>query len=207
MGEGLTVRVGARVPSTEAEGPGRRYALWVQGCSLRCRGCCNPHLFAPAGGTAVPVALLLDEVRRAQADSRSAIEGVTLLGGEPFEQAGALAPFAEGVRALGLSVVAFTGYRLEELRAPPLAGPPVARLLGAVDVLVDGRYEASRPEASRPWVGSRNQRFHYLTARYSRAIERAGPDGPVQTVEVRLTPDGRLSANGWPVRLGTKAVR
>jgi len=109
------------------------------------------------------------------------------------------------VRALGLSVVAFSGYRLEELLAPPLAGPAVARLLRAVDVLVDGRYESGQPDDSRPWVGSRNQRFHYLTARYSPAIERTGVEGPVRTVEVRLSPDGRVSVNGWPVGLGMKA--
>ena len=46
----MELSVGQIVASTEAEGPGRRFALWVQGCSLRCEGCCNPHLFAERGG-------------------------------------------------------------------------------------------------------------------------------------------------------------
>jgi anaerobic ribonucleoside-triphosphate reductase activating protein len=186
------VRVGARVPETRAEGPGCRYALWLQGCSIRCPGCCNPHLFDAAGGAGVPVAELLAEVEAVQ----GAIEGVTLLGGEPFEQARSLAPFARGVWRLGLSVIAFSGYTLAELRARPELG--TADLLAAIDVLVDGRYEASRPEAERLWAGSTNQRFHYLTGRYTPAIERPEPGDALRTVEVRIGPDGRWAANGWP---------
>ena len=106
------------------------------------------------------------------------------------------------VRALGLSVLTFSGYRLEELRARQDSG--VDALLAATDVLVDGRYEATRPEAERLWAGSTNQSFHYLTDRYTSAIERPPPGEALRTVEIRLGPDGRLSQNGWPepLRLG-----
>jgi anaerobic ribonucleoside-triphosphate reductase activating protein len=177
---------------TRAEGPGARFALWLQGCSIRCPGCCNPHLFDPRGGALVAVPALLAEV----ASVRSDVEGVTLLGGEPFEQAEALVAFARGVRDLGLSVVAFSGYTREELEAR--GDPAVAGLLASTDVLVDGRYEASRPETERLWAGSTNQRFHYLTGRYSPAIERPLPEEPLRVVEVRIGADGRLAANGWP---------
>lgn len=141
----------------------------------------------------VPVAALVAEVTAV----RGLIEGVTLLGGEPFEQAAALASFASGVRALDLSVLTFSGYRLEELRARRDSG--VDALLAATDVLVDGRYEATRPETERLWVGSTNQRFHYLTERYTPAIERPARGEPLRSVEIRLTSEGRLSLNGWPV--------
>jgi anaerobic ribonucleoside-triphosphate reductase activating protein len=177
---------------TRAEGPGARYALWLQGCSIRCPGCCNPHLFEAAGGALVPRSSLLDEVRAV----RDQIEGVTLLGGEPFEQAAALALLASAIRALDLSVLAFSGYRLEELRAR--RDPRVDALLASVDVLVDGRFEASRPEEERLWVGSTNQRFHYLTGRYTPTIERPLPGEPLRSVEIRLGPDGSLGLNGWP---------
>ena len=186
------MRVGARVSVTRAEGPGARYGLWLQGCSIRCPGCCNPHLFDSAGGRRVAVSALLAEV----AVVRGEIEGVTLLGGEPFEQAASLSAFASGVRALGLSVLAFSGYRIEELRGR--YDRAIDALLLATDVLVDGGYEATWPETERLWVGSTNQRFHYLTDRYTAAIERPSPGEPLRSVEVRLTPDGRLSLNGWP---------
>jgi len=191
------LRLGARVERTEAEGPGLRYALWLQGCSIRCPGCCNPHLFDENGGSVVAVEALLREVARAL--DAPAIEGVTLLGGEPFDQPGPLGRFAEGVRGLGLSMMAFSGFAFDELRARGAVDPEVARLLRSVDVLVDGRYDAAQVEAARKWVGSRNQRFHYLSDRYTPEIERPGPAEPLRVVEVRVELGGRLSANGWPV--------
>lgn len=189
-----TLRVGARVAVTRAEGPGARYALWLQGCSIRCPGCCNPHLFDGEGGSVVEVPALLEEVKAV----RHEIEGVTLLGGEPFEQAEDLHPFARGVLELGLSLVVFSGYTLEELRTQGASRPAVLDLLSAIDVLVDGRYDAARPETERLWAGSTNQRFHYLTGRYASPIERPGPDEALRAMEVRIGSDGRVTANGWP---------
>jgi anaerobic ribonucleoside-triphosphate reductase activating protein len=190
------LRVGARVRVTRAEGPGARYALWLQGCSIRCPGCCNPHLFQASGGELWPVATLLGEL----AAVTGAVEGVTVLGGEPFEQVDGLLAFAEGARSLDLSVLIFTGYTLDELRSR--RDPTTDDVIAATDLLVDGRYEATQPERERLWVGSTNQRFHYVTDRYTPAIERPGPDEPLRTVEVRIGSEGRLSANGWPdVRL------
>src|SRR5262245_23982306 len=108
----MRLRIGARASATECEGPGRRYALWVQGCRIRCPGCCNPHFFAERGGRSVSPRQIIDEVCAARD-----IEGITLLGGEPFDQAAALAEVARGARDLGLSVMSFSGYRLEDLRA------------------------------------------------------------------------------------------
>jgi anaerobic ribonucleoside-triphosphate reductase activating protein len=188
------IRIAAVVPVTEAEGPGARFAVWVQGCSIRCPGCCNPHMFDAEGGQAVlPVDLLarLDEVF-------GQVEGVTLLGGDPFEQAAALVPFVRGARERGLSVVAFSGYRIQALRRDR---PPGAReLLDEVDLLVDGPFVASHPESGRRWAGSDNQDFHFLTGRYSKGIEVVAAGEPERTVELRLGADGRLERSGWPER-------
>ncbi len=187
-----TIRIAAVVEVTEAEGPGARYALWAQGCSHRCPGCCNPRMFDPRGGRPVGV----PDVLAAIAAVRGRIEGVTLLGGEPFDQAAPLAEVARGARALGLSVMTFSGYTREELEAHP--APGVRELLEATDLLVDGRYDASRPERERRWVGSANQRFHFLTDRYAPGVERIRPDEPERTVELRISPSGTVFANGWP---------
>jgi anaerobic ribonucleoside-triphosphate reductase activating protein len=186
------LRIGARVAVTHAEGPGPRYAIWLQGCSLRCPGCCNPHLFDAGGGTAVEVDDLLAEMAAVSHD----IEGMTLLGGEPFDQVEPLVSLACGVRVMGLSTIAFSGYTLQELLERRDAATDA--LLESIDVLVDGRYEARLPERERLWAGSTNQRFHYLTDRYSPAIERPAPGEPLRTVDVRIGVDGAWSANGWP---------
>ena len=110
----MLLRVAQIVTDTEAEGPGRRFALWVQGCTLRCPGCCNPEMFAAEKGKQAD-----SEALAAEALGIPGLEGVSLLGGEPGEQAEAVADFCERVRAGGLSVMLYSGYRLEELRARP----------------------------------------------------------------------------------------
>jgi anaerobic ribonucleoside-triphosphate reductase activating protein len=182
------VNVAASLPSTEAEGPGRRFALWVQGCPLRCAGCCNPEMipFRPARPT--PVAALVRELRES-----AGIEGITLLGGEPFAQALPLALLAEQARALGLGVLAFSGYTVAELRRLPGAG--ARRLLAAVDLLVDGRFDVALRSGAPRLVGSTNQRLVALTARGAELAAR-WDDGP-ERVEILLEGE-RILANGVP---------
>src|SRR5688500_624673 len=102
------------VPATEAEGPGRRIALWLQGCPLRCPGCCNPEMLPFEGGQSMSVDEIVEQVVSAQ--QQHAIEGITLLGGEPFAHAMGAAQLAERVRAAGLSVMIFSGFTLAELQ-------------------------------------------------------------------------------------------
>jgi len=188
----VELSIGAIVARTESEGPGARFALWVQGCRIRCAGCCNPQFFAARGGERVTTGALLERLRAAE----QGLEGVTFLGGEPFDQADALAELAAGARALGLSVMTFTGYRLEDLRARRHRG--VSALLAATDLLVDGPYDQTRPESLRRWVGSTNQRFHFLSGRYAPGSELPGPGEPLRRVELELAPDGTVRAHGWP---------
>ena len=150
------INVADRVPRTEAEGPGARYAIWVQGCPLRCPGCCNPEMLEFRPAERIEAGALAEEILRV-AD----IEGVTLLGGEPFAQAPALGAMAERVREAGLSVMAFSGFTLEQLREREDA----AALLSHVDLLVDGPYLEGQAVHDRRWIGSANQRVHFLTPR------------------------------------------
>ena len=188
---GDTLSVAARVRSTEAEGPGRRYALWVQGCPLRCPGCCNPHMLAFETACRVPVDRIAREVHETLD-----IEGVTFLGGEPFSQAVALAHLAQRCRAEGLSVMVFSGFTLERLRRGDRPGWP--ELLEATDLLVDGPYLRERHTTTRRWIGSDNQRAHFLTQRYAELENSAeGWDPGPNTLELRLV-GTELTINGFP---------
>jgi anaerobic ribonucleoside-triphosphate reductase activating protein len=110
-------------------------------------------------------------------------------------QARGLSAAAVAAQSLGLSVMVFTGYHVEELEGLRLPGVP--ELLAATDVLVDGPFVAGMPEAKRNWVGSSNQRFHYLTNRYDSSIETNPAFGC--GIEVRVQPDATMKLNGWPV--------
>src|SRR5438552_1769005 len=188
--ERQTLRVAQIVPCTEAEGPGKRFALWFQGCPMRCPGCCNPEMLPFEGGRKVPVADLAQLVIDAHA--QHGVEGVTLLGGEPLAHAAAGVALARAIRERGLTVMIFSGYTIEEARELP--DPAVAELLGLTDILVDGRYERDKPDTARRWIGSTNQRIHFLTDRYR-------ADDPCwkkkNTIEIRLV-NGELSVNGFP---------
>ncbi len=180
------------VPCTEAEGPGRRFAVWLQGCPLRCPGCCNPEMLPFEGGTTVALADLIGSME--EVTGSQGVEGITLLGGEPLAHAAGAAVLARAVQERGLSVMIFSGYTLEEARRLP--DPAVDELLDHTDILVDGPYRREQPETRRRWIGSANQRVHFLSDRYR-------ADDPrwllPNTLEVRLR--GReLTVNGFPAR-------
>jgi anaerobic ribonucleoside-triphosphate reductase activating protein len=175
------------LPFTKAEGPGNRACLWVQGCPIRCPGCFNPGTWSKKGGEEVPVETIAGRILDAPD-----IEGVTFLGGEPFEQAEALAELGGAVQAHGLSVMTFTGYTLEEIEGR--SRPGWRELLSVTDLLLDGPYVKSLTDTSRPWVGSSNQRYHFLTSRY-RHLEGQLENLP-NRIEVCLQPDGRVLVNG-----------
>jgi anaerobic ribonucleoside-triphosphate reductase activating protein len=144
------------------------------------------------GGWEVSVDELAAQIDTAR--ERHGIEGLTLLGGEPLAQAAGLAALAHRVRALGLSVMVFSGFTLEEIRER--ADPDVLDLLAETDLLVDGPFLRDQPEMGRRWVGSRNQRVHALTDRYR-------VDDPCwsrpNTLELRLA-GGTLTVNGFPAK-------
>jgi anaerobic ribonucleoside-triphosphate reductase activating protein len=180
------------VPCTEAEGPGKRFAVWLQGCPLRCPGCCNPEFLPFAGGETRSLDEMTEWLVRTQREA--GIEGVTLLGGEPFAHAAPAAAFAKSARDNGLSVMVFTGYTLEELAgANPQAA--IAELLSLTDILVDGPYIREQPDTARRWIGSTNQGVHFLTNRYRFDEAWQRPN----TLEIRLCGQ-ELSVNGFPAR-------
>jgi anaerobic ribonucleoside-triphosphate reductase activating protein len=186
---GTTASVARIVPVTEAEGPGRRFAVWFQGCPLRCPGCCNPEMLPFAGGRVAGIDELCAEMETAIAES---VEGISLLGGEPFAQPAAAATLARAAHGRGLTVMVFSGFTIEELRNS--ADPHVGELLQETDILVDGPYLREQPETHRRWIGSSNQRVHFLS-------DRCRADDPrwqkPNTLELRWRA-GQLTVNGFP---------
>jgi anaerobic ribonucleoside-triphosphate reductase activating protein len=188
LGEGM-LRVAHRLHPCETLGPGRRAVIWVAGCSLDCPGCVARPILGPDAGRNMAIDALAEWVV-----SRPGCAGLTLSGGEPFEQAAALVELVERVRAIrDISVMAYSGFRLETLRA---ARDPARRaLLEHLDILVDGRYVQALG-ADLLWRGSSNQRIHLLTPRHAELEERLQEPGA--GVEVHVTVDGRVFWAGVP---------
>jgi anaerobic ribonucleoside-triphosphate reductase activating protein len=189
-----SINVGMIVPCTEAEGPGKRFALWVQGCPMRCAGCCNPELLEFEDKTWTSIDDLLAQILEAR--EKDQIEGVTFLGGEPFAQPQALGALAERVRQHGLTVMIFSGYTLKGLRR--MKRPGVARLLAATDLLVDGQFDQDQIDKERRWIGSVNQQTHDLSGAYQELVQ--DWDRSPETLEIRVV-NGKLLVNGSPFLL------
>jgi anaerobic ribonucleoside-triphosphate reductase activating protein len=177
----VKLRVHAIEPRSRANGPGARFVVWLQGCTLGCAGCFNPTTHDPGGGTEMTV----EDLARQLAGTQG-IEGLSLSGGEPLQQAEAAVALLEAARALGLSTLAFSGYTLDEIRTLPHGHAVLDRL----DVLIDGRYVA-KDRLATGLRGSANQRIHVLTPRYALAEVEATP-----VAEIRIAKGGEVVLTG-----------
>src|SRR5439155_14436715 len=104
------IRVGAFEPRSLVAGPGERAVLWVAGCLRRCPSCMKPDLFAFDAGETMRVEAIAQMILRVPK-----LDGVTFSGGEPFERAIPLAILAKTLKAHGLSILVYSGYRLDAL--------------------------------------------------------------------------------------------
>jgi len=184
-----TLRIFRKQGRCSVLGPGVRAVIWVQGCAFRCPGCLVPESWNPKGGIEVPVGELVDWVLQ-----QTEIEGLTLSGGEPFNQAAALAELLKQLhrRSPGLSVMSYTGYTHRWLNRH--GSKDQIRLLEKLDILVDGRYQKDL-HADLLWRGSRNQRIHVLTDRYRGRLPR---EDRSQGLELEFSGQGTFTFSGVP---------
>ena len=136
------------------DGPGFRYVVFVQGCPHHCPGCHNPQSHPFEGGTPYTAKDLFAEFCK-----NPLLSGITLSGGEPFCQAEALCELAELVKERGKTVVAYSGYTLEQLLEKSKTEPSILRLLRLCDTLIDGPYIESKRNLELLFRGSENQRI------------------------------------------------
>lgn len=150
----MKIRVAGIEKESVVDGPGLRFVIFTQGCSRRCPGCHNPDTWDFDGGQEMDTKDILLQI-----EGTGLLRGVTISGGEPFEQAGACALLAEQIKSMGLDIVTYTGYAFEELCGKSTENGDVKRLLDATDLLVDGPYRQEERDWDLPFRGSRNQRL------------------------------------------------
>ncbi|GGC06321.1 anaerobic ribonucleoside-triphosphate reductase activating protein [Cellulomonas carbonis] len=152
-------RVADYKPFVMVDGEGVRCSLYVSGCPFACVGCFNQAAWSFRYGTCFDEALA---DRIATDLAHEAVQGLSLLGGEPFLNTGVCLAVVRRLRALhgrAKDVWCWTGYTFEELVEEARAGErDKAQLLAEVDVLVDGRFELGRRDLTLAFRGSANQR-------------------------------------------------
>ena len=136
------------------------------------------------GGTVYKVEDLIDLIT----SYKDKIDGITFLGGEPLEQIKVVTAISKAGQKMGLSVLVFTGYKYSELSGRN----DFKELTKYIDILIDGRYEEDKQDFSRPWVGSSNQNYYFLTNRYDESIISKYKN----KIEVRIDKNNKISLNG-----------
>lgn len=175
---------------TSVEGPGKRTAIWLQGCSIKCEACCNPEMQSPEAGVSMTAEELVDAIIHIGA------EGLTLLGGEPLDQALELRDLLKMLRFRGYrGIIMFSGYTWEQI----LADPAKAEVAELCDLIIAGPFDKSSSPGSRRWIGSDNQTLHFITDFYSQ-LEAVWPPF-VKEIEIMIG-DGEILVNGTPLAPG-----
>jgi anaerobic ribonucleoside-triphosphate reductase activating protein len=173
--------------SRRQEGPGPRTVVWVSGCTIRCPGCINPHLWERDEGLWLSVDDLL---ARLEPGRLAGDVGVTVVGGEPMEQPD-LGPVCQAIAEHWSEtpgyprLIVYTGYTLGQLSL----SPSILEALGAIDILVDGPFVRELAAPDLGYRGSSNQRvWNLAAARQGRSVSLdADWDSPRITIDVAGT--------------------
>ena len=178
----MKIRIHAFEPGSRANGPGLRAVVWFQGCTLGCPGCFNPDTHDPAAGYDWDTETLAAKI----VSLGTTIEGISVSGGEPFQQPAALLDLLIRVSGSHLSCLIFSGYTLREIERLPL-GPAI---IDRCDVLIAGRYAPDK-HVGRGLLGSSNQQIHVLSDRYNESQLSKTPG-----CELVLRSDGTITLTG-----------
>ncbi len=144
------IRIAGIEEESIVDGPGIRFVVFTQGCNHNCLGCHNPETHSFDGGELVDIESIVNRIKE-----NPLLDGITLSGGEPFEQSVECSILAKEVRGLGLNVVTYTGYTFEEI----LRNKKFRDLLLQTDLLIDGKFDISKKSMMLQFRGSTNQRI------------------------------------------------
>ncbi len=172
-------------------GPGHRIGIWFQGCSLRCRGCISADTWAKGKGE-TSVAAVIDHIKPWLPEAH----GVTISGGEPFEQPEALQCLLEAIRYnFSGDVLVYSGFELDDIQSWIDKFED-----NYVDALITGRYKHEVPQ-TLPLRGSDNQIIHKLTPRGKQLYSSYDLKQDTRnTLDIMFDEDGSVWLAGIPGR-------
>ncbi|WP_342275530.1 4Fe-4S single cluster domain-containing protein [Spiroplasma endosymbiont of Cantharis lateralis] len=178
------LNIGKFLMNSEIEGPGIRFVIWFQGCTIGCNGCSNQELLGLEKKMFMPNEFIYEKILEAK--TLFNIEGITLIGGEPFLQPDGLKELVIWSQKNNLSVICFTGYIYEQMLEEH------NDILKNIDILIDGPFIMKLLDKNRRLIGSKNQRVIKITDRYKNCDYF---EQPHSEVEIQIYND-RLSMNG-----------
>lgn len=176
-------------PVTAVLGPGKRFAIWTQGCNRCCEGCMSPESRDFSKGTVWDTNEIANKIIKTEG-----IEGVTISGGEPFLQAEAICDIIDIIkRFYNFSIIIYSGYLYRELQE--LDNIFVKKLLFNTDLLIDGPY-INEYNDGISLRGSSNQKVIQISKRYENDI--GIYNNKERNVEVIIQSDDKARIIGIP---------
>ena len=148
-------------------GPGKRIGIWLCGCTRGCKGCSNPELWEQKPEFEVEPADVFKLIQKVAASQP--VDGFTITGGEPMDQAAALVELLRLINDISDDVLIYSGYRIEELKAR--RDTATNSILKAAAILIDGAYVEEQNDNS-VLRGSSNQRIHVLNKKFDDRYQR-----------------------------------
>ena len=153
------------IANVQTLGPGNRLVIWVNGCNRKCPGCVSPNLqpFKPCNE--------VDVVEFMSCFDLKEIDGITISGGEPFEQPVDLYALVKYCKSNGIDdILVYTGYTEKEL--VDKQNPYVNSVLSLIAVLIDGPYMAEMDNGADNLKGSENQSIIVKNHEYSELYQK-----------------------------------
>ena len=135
-------------------GPGKRLLLFLKGCSIHCKGCVNEHLWPFEGGTMIEAQTIVELC------CQENLDGVTIHGGEPLDQADELIELVKKIKNQNLTVILFTGYIKKQLNNVQKS------IWNMSDIVVAGRFDERKLNYNLQFRGSTNQRVYAHNGKY-----------------------------------------
>lgn len=167
------------MPQSCAQGPGRRYTIWVQGCSIHCPGCSNLDTWPFEGGRQMTI----EEIVKDMAQQEN-LDGVTITGGEPLDQYPAIYELCSRLFLIS-TVFMTTGYTIEKVKRK------YSQILDVLDILCTGPFQQGCV-CQGEWRGSSNQELHFLTDHGKRMSQ-----WPVVAKEYHISTNGQAIETGF----------
>jgi anaerobic ribonucleoside-triphosphate reductase activating protein len=163
------LKVNHILDSSSVQGPGKRFTVWVQGCSLHCHGCQNTDTWDFSLGTSILVQDLVEKIKI------SKVDGLTITGGEPLDQFKSTLELVQKTIKFK-NIFLCTGYKFNLI----IGHDVFHEILDYVDIICSGPFDESKICRSK-WKGSDNQEVRYITDRGKELLKL-----PVYKTEYRI---------------------
>ena len=162
-------------------GPNKRLLIFLQGCSLHCEGCVNKHLWDFKMDKTITAEQVVNICKKEK------VEGITLHGGEPLDQAKGLFEIVKALKEKKFTIILFTGYTKKEISGYQ------TKVWNLADIVISGRFLLSKQNYYLQFKGSTNQRVIKHKGKYKNYVVKNGKTVSILSIDAL----GNLNVKGF----------